>query len=267
MLEGKKIAVVVPAYNEEELILETLSSIPSFVDSIIVIDDSSLDTTVSKVEGFYDLRITLVRHPINSGVGRAIASGYKESLKQEIDITVVMGADAQMCSEDLMTVIDPVLNSKANYSKGNRFLCKDYISCMPVLRRVGNTIFSFMSRFASGYYHIFDSQCGFTAVDLASLSNLELEKLYPRYRFPTDMLAKLNMISAKVVDVPVKAVYNREKSGIKAIPYTFAIMFLTISLFFQRQIFKIKKGLLNQDRICFVVHYEVIDNEAVYSRA
>lgn len=241
MLQDKKIAVVVPAYNEEYLINKTLGSIPSFVDAVIVVDDCSKDSTVEKIKNCSDERIILVRHKVNSGVGKTIVSGYKEFLKYDFDIAVVMGADAQMHPEDLIAVIDPVLNSRVNYSKGNRFLCRKYLSQMPVLRRIGNFSFSLLSRVASGYYNIFDTQCGFTAVDKETLASIELDRLYPRYGFPTDMLAKLNMVSAKVVDVPVRAVYDKEKSGIKVLPYTLTIIFLTIKLFFQRQMFKITK--------------------------
>lgn len=243
MYKSKKVSVVIPAYNEQQLISKAIKSVPAFVDHIIVVDDSSTDKTIEVVDEINASNLLLIKHSTNMGVGKAIITGYKESLLLDSDIVVVMAGDAQMHPDDLQCLLEPILNDKANYSKGNRFIYSAGLSSMPKLRIVGNFCFSVLSCIASGYYHIFDTQCGYTAIDRYSLKRLDLDSLYARYGFPTDMLAKLNVISARVIDVPVRAIYDSEVSGIKPISYTLNIIRLSVRLFFERQIKKNKREL------------------------
>jgi glycosyltransferase involved in cell wall biosynthesis len=241
LLKNRKIALVIPAFNEEVLIEKTLLALPSYVDYIIVVDDCSNDRTIEMIERISNLNVILIRHDNNYGVGKAISTGYKYSLTLDSSIVCVMAADDQMCPNDLISVISPVLEVKANYCKGNRFMDSNIFKEMPRLRLIGNFCFSIMSCIASGYYNIFDTQCGFTAIDKETLEKLDLDKLFPGYGFPTDMLARLSMIQAKVLDVPVKAIYRNEKSGIKPVYYTFTIIYLMIKLFLMRQINRLKR--------------------------
>lgn len=240
-INNKKIAVVIPAYNEQELITKTIIAIPTYVDCILVIDDCSTDQTVNIVEKLKVERLYLLKHDKNYGVGKAIVTGYKYALTLRCDLVAVMGADAQMDPLDLEAILLPVLSGEANYSKGNRFINRANYSKMPKLRILGNVLFSILSCIASGYYHIFDTQCGFTAVDSKMLSQMDLDSLFPGYGFPTDMLVKLKKHSAIVVDVPIKAIYADEKSGIRIFPYTLTIIWLTMFLFIQRQYSKVRK--------------------------
>jgi glycosyltransferase involved in cell wall biosynthesis len=96
------IAVVVPAHNEESLIVSTIRSIPDFVDRIIVVDDGSSDQTLQSVIQVDDARIFLIKHAENRGVGAATISGYQAALRLNIDIVVVMDGDGQMHPSDLI---------------------------------------------------------------------------------------------------------------------------------------------------------------------
>ena len=127
MYKDQKISVVVPAYNEEKLISKTISSIPDFVDKIIVIDDASKDKTseVVNLEMKSNDRLLLINHEKNQGVGGGIASGYKWSRDNDIDIAVVMGGDAQMNPEDLPNLLDAIIEKGADFAKGNRLLSSD----------------------------------------------------------------------------------------------------------------------------------------------
>lgn len=242
-MNNKKIGVVIPAYNEQELISKTICSVPAYVDCIIVVDDFSTDRTVEVIESSNKSNLYLIKHKQNCGVGGTIISGYKEALSLGCQVIAVMGADAQMHPDDLETVLMPVIKGYINYSKGNRFIYPGISSKMPKLRIFGNFCFSILSCIASGYYHIFDTQCGFTAIDNLTLQKMDLDTLYPRYGFPTDILAKLNMISAKVIDVPVRAIYGSEKSGIKTLSYTMTIIGLSLKLFLERQMKKLKREI------------------------
>lgn len=249
MLKNKKIAVVVPAYNEELLIKETISSIPEYIDEIVVIDDNSTDNTTNVVNQLNNPKVKLIKHSINSGVGKSIISGYKYSMKSGAQIIAVMAADNQMHPDDLINIITPVIEDKTNYCKGNRFLNPDILTQMPKIRIFANFCFSILSCIACGYYHIFDTQCGFTAIDRNTLEKLDLDNIYPRYGYPTDILAKLNMISAKVMDVPIKPVYKNECSGIKPVSYTLTILYLSFKCILYRQLSKVKKLIFRKNSI------------------
>jgi glycosyltransferase involved in cell wall biosynthesis len=237
----KKIAVVVPAYNEEKLIGQTLSSIPEFVDKIIVVDDRSTDKTseVVKRMATHDMRITLSEHEVNQGVGGAIVTGYKIARDLKIDITVVMAGDAQMDPRDLPQIIEPVANGSAIYSKGNRLFYGDAWTMIPHYRYLGNSFLSLMTKIASGYWHIADSQSGYTAISLLGLQRLNLDGIYKRYGMPNDILIKLNQYDFAVKDVHIRPVYNvGEKSGIKLIKVIPRISWILFKGFWQRLFFK-----------------------------
>ena len=241
MHAGKTIAVVVPAYNEERLIGTTLKRVPSFVDKVIVTDDGSGDDTVRVVEErrVEDDRIILIRHQENQGVGRAIASGYKKAVEMEMDVTAVMAGDGQMDPDDLISMIDPVAREEVDYTKGNRLFQGDAWDMIPHYRYLGNSFLSLLTKIASGYWHIADSQSGYTAVSLAVLKRLDLDRIYPRYGMPNDMLIKLNQFDFRVRDVHVKPVYNiGERSGIRLSQVIPRITWLLFKGFWQRLFFK-----------------------------
>lgn len=219
MYKGKSIAVIVPAHNEEKLIGRVLKTMPDFVDKIIVVDDASTDRTIEKVEEFRDKlkkRLVLLRHSSNQGVGGALTTGYKWSRDHKMAITAVMNGDAQMDPNDLSAIVMPVAKAEADYTKGNRLIYDRAWEMMPRYRYLGNAVLSLLTKIASGYWHIADSQTGYTAASLKVLETLDLDKLYKSYGVPNDILVKLNVYNFRVREVPVKPIYGiGEKSGIK----------------------------------------------------
>ena len=237
MYNEKTIAVVVPAYNEEELIAKTITSIPDLVDSIIVVNDASADRTAEIVEEMAkkDPRICLMEHEVNQGVGGAIVSGYKNARDMAMDITVVMAGDAQMDPEDFVNIIKPVAAGYADYTKGNRLFYGDAWNMIPHHRYLGNSFLSLMTKIASGYWHIADSQSGYTAISLLVLRRIKLDEIYKRYGMPNDLLIKLNQYDFRVSDVHIRPLYNvGEKSGIKLIEVIPKIAWLLFKGFWQR---------------------------------
>jgi len=216
MLEGKRVAVVVPAFDEERLVAETIHGIPEFVDRILVVDDASRDETASAAEGVGDARVEILRHERNRGVGAAIATGYGRALEEEIDVTCVMAADNQMDPAELRDLVEPVARGEVEYAKANRLVSGEAWKVIPRTRYLGNAVLSLLTKIASGYWHVADSQAGYTALSLAALRSLDLEALYPRYGFPNDVLVHLNVQNARVRDVPSRPIYDvGERSGIK----------------------------------------------------
>jgi glycosyltransferase involved in cell wall biosynthesis len=215
MLDGKRVAVVVPAFDEEHLVGETIRGIPELVDRIYVVDDASRDGTAAATIDLGEPRVQLIRHERNSGVGAAIATGYRQALAEEVDVTCVMAADNQMDPAELEGLVAPVARGEVEYAKANRLVSGEAWTVIPRTRYLGNAVLSLLTKIASGYWHVADSQAGYTAVSLEALRRLDLDALYPRYGFPNDILVHLNVQNARVRDVPSRPIYDvGEQSGI-----------------------------------------------------
>lgn len=237
MYKNKSVAVVVTAHNEEKLILKVLETLPHWVDKVFVVDDCSGDKTAEIVEQYMkvDRRVELIRHAENRGVGGAIQSGYRASLENNMEITVVMNGDAQMHPDDLPHIVDPIADGVADYSKGNRLFHGEAWDLIPHIRYIGNAVLSLMTKIASGYWHIADSQCGFTAMSLRALKCIDIDTIFQRYGVPNDILVKLNIENMRVVDVPIRPVYGvGEQSGIRLYKVIPDITLLLIKGFFGR---------------------------------
>ena len=235
MLEGKRVAVVVPAYDEEELIGETLAAIPDFVDRIYVVDDHSQDGTAARAQAVGDSRLEVIVHDRNEGVGAAIVSGYRRALTDGIDVACVMAADGQMDPADLETIAGAVARGEVEYAKANRLFTGQAWELMPRHRYLGNAVLSMLTKIASGYWHVADSQSGYTAISRAQLERLDLDRIYPRYGFPNDMLVHLNVWNARVRDIPSRPIYGHgERSGIKLWRVVPSIAWLLLKGFFWR---------------------------------
>jgi len=216
MLEGKRVAVVVPAYDEEALVGETLRGIPEFVDVVYVVDDASGDATADRARDASDPRVQVVRHESNQGVGAAILTGYRRSLEDGIDVTCVMAADNQIDPDELRGLVEPVARGEVHYSKANRLVSGEAWKIIPHTRYLGNAVLSLLTKIASGYWHVADSQAGYTAISRGALERLDLDAVYPRYGFPNDMLVHLNVQNARVRDVPSRPIYHENgQSGIR----------------------------------------------------
>jgi glycosyltransferase involved in cell wall biosynthesis len=237
MLEGKRVGVIVPAHDEEALLPQTLSGIPDFVDRIYVVDDASRDSTGAQASAAAaaDPRIAVIRHERNEGVGAAIVSGYKQALAERLDVTCVMAADNQMDPADLVAIVAPVARGDVDYAKANRLVTGQAWELIPRHRYVGNAVLSLLTKIASGYWHVADSQSGYTAIGLETLERLDLDRIYPRYGFPNDMLVHLNVVNARVRDVPSRPVYGvGERSEIKLRSVVPRISWLLVKGFFWR---------------------------------
>ncbi len=214
MLNGARVAVVIPAWNEARLIGKTLRSVPSIVDHVVVVDDASQDDTGARVAAFGGGHIELVRHHENRGVGAAIATGYRCAFEAGADVAAVMAADAQMDPTDLETLLRPILEGDADYAKGDRLSHPDALFRMPLGRWLGNHALSQLTRIATGL-DVADSQCGYTALGRSAWEVLALERLWPTYGYPNDLLSRAAVARLRVRDVTVAPIYGSEVSGIR----------------------------------------------------
>ncbi len=215
MYKDNKICVVVPAFNEEKHITQVISTMPSLIDQIIIIDDASSDDTYKLALNSNDQRVIVTKHENNQGVGGAIITGHKKAIELGYDISVVMAGDAQMDPKYLPKLLDPLINGGYHYTKGNRFMGKNSLKGMPKLRIIGNMLLTFLTKLSSGYWNIFDPQNGYTAIKLNIFEELDIGELAKRYEFENSMLLHLNIGNFRVKDVSIPAVYNDEESKIK----------------------------------------------------
>ena len=235
MVEGKRVAVVVPAHDEEQLIATTVAGIPEFVDRVLVVDDASTDGTAQAVRALADERVRLVSREENGGVGAAIVTGYQAALAEGVDVTCVMAADNQMDPADLLTLVEPVARGEVDYAKANRLVSGEAWKLIPRTRYLGNAMLSLLTKIASGYWHVADSQTGYTAIARPMLAQLDLDRIYRGYGFPNDMLVHLNVYNARVRDFPSRPVYGvGERSGIKLRRVVPRISWLLLKGFFWR---------------------------------
>ncbi|MCP4754621.1 MAG: glycosyltransferase family 2 protein [Proteobacteria bacterium] len=289
MLDGKTIAVVLPAYNEEKQIGTVIETLPDFVDRIVVVNDASRDATSTVVQGYIDdrghgtstttivernteideenrylraesllqqrneadlrsftpsevanrnpdrERIILINHLKNGRKGAAVATGYLWCRNHGIDCTAIMDGDGQMDPAELESICRPVVEGEADYVKGNRLVHRSAPLMIPKVRYFGNSILSILTKIASGYWHVSDTQTGYTAISKEALGRIELHKIYRDYGVPNDILVKLNIASCTIKEIEIKPVYQIGETSKMSIPrVVIPIAWLLFKSFFKR---------------------------------
>ncbi len=245
MYRDKKISLVIPAYNEEKLIRNTLEGVPALIDRVYVVDDLSPDHQAEVVLEFSkkDPRVTLLRHTVNQGPGGSIITGYRQSAADGYDIAMVVGGDNQMQLAEAAHFLDPLIDGRADYAKGNRFLdskLEDTLSKMPKIRLFGNWIITALTKIASGYYKTMDVVDGYTAITKKAIETINWDRAWKGYGYPMDFLVRLNAYSLRLVDIPRTAVYlpGERQSQIKGFSYALRVSPMLVRNFFWRLNFK-----------------------------
>jgi glycosyltransferase involved in cell wall biosynthesis len=218
-LDGVSVGVVVPAYRVAAHIEQVIRGIPRFVSAIVVVDDRSPDDTAARVERLADPRVTLLRHDENQGVGGAMVTGFRECIRQKLDIVVKMDGDDQMDPAHLSRILEPLLDGRADMVKGNRYSSIASLKQMPLVRVAGNAGLTFLVKMASGYWNTFDPANGYIAIRTSVLERLDLAQLPKRYFFESGFLIELGIQRAVIVDVPIPARYGDERSSL-SVPRT-----------------------------------------------
>lgn len=234
MFKDHRIAVVVPAHNEAAHIGDVIANMPALVDWILVVDDASTDSTGDLARSSGDPRVEVIRHETNRGVGGAILTGHRRALDLGADISVVMAGDDQMDPAYLEALLEPICEHGYGFAKANRFYSARSYEGMPRHRIVGNIALSFLTKAASGYWHLFDPQNGYTAITRQALERLDLDRIAEGYEFENDLLVNLNILGVRATDVPIPARYGSEVSGIKLRRVVPAISWLLVRSFWKR---------------------------------
>lgn len=215
MYRDTRVHVVIPAYNVADRIAAVLKAIPDFVDAITVVDDGSADGTADAARAVGDLRARVLSHGVNQGVGAAMVTGFRDALVDGDGIVVKMDGDGQMDPAMLGRLLDPIVDGRCGYTKGNRFLFARELAVMPRHRLIGNFTLTFLTKLASGYWHVFDPQNGYLAIAAPVLRLLDFDRLSRRWFFENDMLINLNVFNVAVADVPMPSRYGDERSSLR----------------------------------------------------
>ncbi len=225
MFEGRSVAVVIPAHNEEAHVGDVITTVPDFVDRIYAIDDASEDGTWEAIRSAAERinrqgqstprRVVPVRHEENRGAGGAVLTGYRQAFADGMEVVAVMDGDGQMDPDALGRIVAPVANGEVDYAKGNRLHTRDDRAMMSGWRLFGNTMLTFLTRVASGYWEMADPQNGYTAISREMLAELPIDRLYTDYGFLNDVLVHLNLNRADIGDVAHQGIYGAESSGIR----------------------------------------------------
>jgi glycosyltransferase involved in cell wall biosynthesis len=211
-----RIAVVIPCFRVAGHVLRVIEQIGPEVGWIIAVDDACPEHTGDVIErNCRDTRVRVLRHERNLGVGGAVMTGYAAAAKLPVDAIVKLDGDGQMDPALIPTFCAPLFNGRADYVKGNRFYHVGHVVGMPVMRLLGNTVLSFMTKFSSGYWQLFDPTNGFTVIHRAMLSELDFDAIAKRYFFESDLLYHLNQARAVVVEVPMASTYADEPSSLR----------------------------------------------------
>lgn len=213
----KTVAVVIPCYRVRKHIIDVIKAIGPEVHAIYVVDDACPQKSGEYVaQECRDPRVRILTHEINRGVGGAMITGYRQAIKDRIDVIVKLDGDGQMDPRHISTLISPIISGTADYAKGNRFYYLEGVQQMPLARLLGNAALSFIAKFSTGYWNIFDPTNGFTAAHARVVEYLPMNKIDQRYFFESDILFRLNTIRAVVIDVPLPARYADEESNLNA---------------------------------------------------
>jgi glycosyltransferase involved in cell wall biosynthesis len=215
MYRGLSVAVAIPAFRAEATIGRVIGALPALVDRVVVVDDASPDGTAAALAAVSDARLDVVRHERNRGVGGAMKTAFGRCLELGVDVVVKMDSDGQMDPARLPALLDALVDTGCDYAKGNRFLDEHALRDMPRVRLLGNLALTFLTKMASGYWHVFDPQNGYVACRTSILKRLDLDAIAEDYFFENDMLVHLNILEGRVVDVPMPARYGDERSSMR----------------------------------------------------
>ncbi|RAR46616.1 glycosyltransferase family 2 protein [Flavobacterium lacus] len=237
LLQNRKVAIVIPYYNASEKITYVINKIPEFINYVIIVDDCGnqpLPQEIILANINKQTEIFFLKNQSNLGVGGATKLGFKKAIDLNVDIVIKVDADNQMDLSYLPYLIEPIISKQADYVKGNRFRDFKALKKMPVIRRIGNLVLSFLIKISTGYWNVFDPTNGYFAVKVTDLKQLDFSKLSNRYFFETSLIAELYYLDSRIMDLTMPAVYNDEKSSMKVWQMPIIFSWNLLKLFIKR---------------------------------
>jgi len=219
-----KIIAAIPAYNEVNHIKRIVSEAKSFVDQVIVVDDSSTDGTGKIAEAAGAL---VIRHEENMGKGVAVNTAFKIAREMQPCVLVLLDGDGQHNPREIPLLIEPILQDRADMVVGSRFLKNNHI---PKYRVLGQTVLNLTTGWGSGI-RLTDSQSGFRAFSLRAIQSLSFcEK---GFAVESEMQFRAKECGLRVAEVPIETNYE-EKLKRSPVVHGFGVLFRVIKLTWER---------------------------------
>jgi len=245
------LCVVIPTYNDENLIGSTLDLIPDYIFKIYVIDDASTDRTPEIIHKYAekDSRIMYIRHDKHKGAGSSVRSGYREALRESMDVIVLMGGGKRIDPASLPGFLDPIIKRQADYVVGNRLQSLEYRKGFTKMRFLGNVLLTLHTKIASGYWQLMDPVNGYTSISRRALERINPDTIDQRHGYCIDILARLNTYGFKAVNVNYNVCYNRDISEIRTQTHMFSFLRILFKDFLWRM--KEKYLILNFHPLIF----------------
>lgn len=238
MFKNHTVAIVIPCYKVSNFISKVVESIPNYVDLVVVVDDACPDKSYENIKlNKHKKKLVILHHSLNQGVGAATKTGFIYCVENKIDFILKIDGDGQMDTSLLPRFLNPLVNNDSDYVKGNRFFYLSSLKNMPFFRLIGNSFLSFITKFSSGYWNIFDPTNGYVGIKGSLIENIDLEKINNRFFFESDMLFRLYLVGAVVKDIPINSIYNDEKSNLSPIREICPFLFFNLRNFFKRLIY------------------------------
>jgi len=265
------IFIVIPCYKVKKKIYKVISKSLKYVDKIIIVDDKCPEQTGDYVQKkIKNKKVLVLFNKKNQGVGGAMKKGYKAAMKLNAKIIVKMDGDDQMKPYYIPRLVKDIKEGRAGYCKGNRFFNKSVIKKMPFIRLVGNLLLSFISKFSTGYWNIFDITNGYTAISTSSLKKINFANISNNFFFETDILYNLYLKNIKVVDVNIPAVYNDSESNLKILNVFYYFLKGNLKNLLNRlYLMYLKKNILKKIILFFLItlvsyHYNILVYQFIF---
>tara|TARA_B100000795_G_C22804353_1_gene443882 strand:+ start:1125 stop:1985 length:861 start_codon:yes stop_codon:yes gene_type:complete len=265
------IFIVIPCYKVKKKIYKVISKSLKYVDKIIIVDDKCPEQTGAYVKKkIKNKKVLVLFNKKNQGVGGAMKKGYKAAIKLNAKIIVKMDGDDQMKPYYIPHLVKDIKEGRAGYCKGNRFFNKSVIKKMPFIRLVGNLLLSFISKFSTGYWNIFDITNGYTAISTSALKKINFANISNNYFFETDILYNLYLKNINVVDVNIPAVYNDSESNLKILNVFYYFLKGNLKNLVNRlYLMYLKKNILKKIILFFLItlvsyHYNILVYQFIF---
>ena len=265
------IFIVIPCYKVKKKIYKVISKSLKYVDKIIIVDDKCPEQTGDYVQKkIKNKKVLVLFNKKNQGVGGAMKKGYKAAMKLNAKIIVKMDGDDQMKPYYIPRLVKDIKEGRAGYCKGNRFFNKSVIKKMPFIRLVGNLLLSFISKFSTGYWNIFDITNGYTAISTSSLKKINFANISNNFFFETDILYNLYLKNIKVVDVNIPAVYNDSESNLEILNVFYYFLKGNLKNLLNRlYLMYLKKNILKKIILFFLItlvsyHYNILVYQFIF---
>ena len=224
--------VVIPIFNEEATIKNVIEEVLNYCDYVVAVNDASTDNSAEILNNIDHSNLIIIENKKNLGIGGATKKGIEFAIKNGASIIIKFDADGQHLAHDIPKFIKQINENNFDFVKGNRF--KSSINQMPFIKLLGNLITTNLQKIITGNFKISDPNNGFIAFKTRIFKYIKIENLRDDYFFENSFLMYLNIFNFKIKELPIKTIYEKEKSSIPLIIGSLKLIPVFILLLFKK---------------------------------